>query len=66
MIILLFQGNRYLTNVCMQIFIPMREPSEVGHWYLLEVQVAKILDSAPNKLRYLERHDVARMAISII
>lgn len=50
-----------------QIFIPMREPGEVGHWYLLVVHVkdktAEIMDSAPNNLRDDMRREAAGLAV---
>lgn len=48
-------------------FIPMREPGEIGHWYLLVVHVkekkAEIVDSAPNNMRDSDRLFAARLAV---
>lgn len=53
----------------MQMFIPMREPGEVGHWYLLVVhvkdKVAEILYSAPNKVKEYKRLEAARLAVKL-
>ncbi|KAK9937611.1 hypothetical protein M0R45_014389 [Rubus argutus] len=57
-------------NDCRRIFIPMREPSEIGHWYLLVVHVkekkAEIVDSAPDNRRDSDRLFAARLALNML
>ncbi|KAK9929432.1 hypothetical protein M0R45_026532 [Rubus argutus] len=48
-------------------FIPMREPSEIGYWYLLVVHVkgkkAERVDNAPDNKRDSDRLFSARLAV---
>lgn len=51
-------------------FIPMRDPEEMGHWYLLVVHVkeksAEIIDSAPNSMRDADRQFAASSTVKLI